>query len=124
MTSLMALTDFKIVLPVLMMNQDDVLEHTAQAHSKVLAQEGKGHEEITTLMKRYGVKSKQIAQRGFENIHIAAEGKDILERTRFFGSRGREVLSQFYPAQSAPPDHLVHVTCTGYISHEFAYIHR
>lgn len=113
---MIALTDFENILPSTMMDQLDLLDHTAQAHARVLVSEGKSGDEIMTLVKRYGVKPKQIAQRGFENIHIAADGKDILERTQFFGAKGREVMSQFYPPQSNPPDHLIHVTCTGYIS--------
>jgi len=114
--SLITLTDFENVLPVIQMDQTDLLDLSAQAHQRVLKEDGISGEEINVLIKRYGVKPKQIAQRSFENIHIAAEQKDILERTQFFGIRAREVMSRFYPRSSHPPDHLIHVTCTGYIS--------
>ncbi len=116
MKPIVALTNFEIVMPSIIMTQSDSLEHMVKIHSQVLVAEGKNSDTIATLVRRYGVKATQIAQRSFENINIAAEGKDIFERTQFFGLKGREIMSQFYPAQSSPPDHLIHVTCTGYIS--------
>ncbi|MGZ5279451.1 MAG: 3-oxoacyl-[acyl-carrier-protein] synthase III C-terminal domain-containing protein [Pseudobdellovibrionaceae bacterium] len=116
MKPFVTLTDFESVLPLIQMDQADLLDLSAQAHQRVLSEGEKSRDEIATLTKRYGVKPKQIAQRRFENIHIAADQKDIYERTQFFGIRAREVMNKFYPLSSSPPDHLIHVTCTGYIS--------
>lgn len=123
---LVTLTGFETILPSLMLGQADVLDYTARAHARALrsrAESGRSEsnrsmssEDLATLLKRYAVKPSQISRRGFENIEIAAAGKDIHERTQFFGTRGREIRSRFYPANSAAPDHLIHVTCTGYIS--------
>lgn len=128
MENQIALTNFEVVLPGIMMNQQEVLEYTANAHAQAQEKAGEDSTRVANLMKRYGVKPTQIAQRGFENISIAVEGKDIQERTRYFGAKAREVMGKFYQnskysvesqntleSQNAP-DHLIHVTCTGYIS--------
>jgi predicted naringenin-chalcone synthase len=43
-------------------------------------------------------------------------GSGILERTQFFARVARQRLETFYPDSTSRPDHLVHVSCTGYIS--------
>lgn len=75
---------------------------------------------------RYGVKSEHINQRFFECPDIflppeemllyGANGSDIHKRALFYSSRADEVFNTFYSSETHPPDHLIHVTCTGYIS--------
>jgi predicted naringenin-chalcone synthase len=43
-------------------------------------------------------------------------GKNIRDRTNFFSKRALEAFRGFYPSAEDPPDHLIHVTCTGYSS--------
>lgn len=45
-----------------------------------------------------------------------ASPPDIERRMEFYRARAEERLEQFYPAASALPDHLIHVTCTGYVA--------
>lgn len=116
MKPIVALTDFEIIFPSIMMDQFEVLEHMGQIHARSMNCIDSGREQIDNLIRRYAIKPTQISQRGFENIHIAADGKDIFELTCFFAEKSSQVLAQFYPGQSPPPDHLIHVTCTGYIS--------
>ncbi len=89
-------------------------------------------ETIQKLFLRYGVKSHQISQRYFENddvlkddnqsmdlYKIAAtsqQGADIYRRTLFFADRALGVFRKFYSESTSKPDHIIHVTCTGYIS--------
>ncbi len=101
--------------------------------------------EIAARFKRFGCKPDRIAVRGFDSIDPlqagwpaaglysfapppddGAEGGDgtwafggsIRERTAIFLARSREVFDAFYPAAASTraPDHIVHVTCTGYVS--------
>lgn len=75
---------------------------------------------------RYGVKSKFIEQRFFEcpdvfltpeKMHIyGPQVSDIYNRTLFYSTRADEIFESFYTNQKNPPDHLIHVTCTGYNS--------
>ncbi len=89
---------------------------------------------LAKLFSRYGVSPSQISQRFFEcddvleselplsRVYaISAEhprGADISERTKFFSARATDVMRQFYDPskKSHKPDHLIHVTCTGYTS--------
>lgn len=89
---------------------------------------------IERFFQRYGVKDSLISQRFFEcddvqegfgdraGIYRIAEdtpyGVDIMERAKFFSDRSFEVFRSIYnfTESEARPQHLIHVTCTGYIS--------
>lgn len=89
---------------------------------------------IEKLFLRYGVKQAQIAFRHFECSDVftncakeseiyqitdlTPNGVDISVRSRFFSTRAFEILKKFYDVSNHQkrPDHLIHVTCTGYIS--------
>jgi predicted naringenin-chalcone synthase len=81
-------------------------------------------------LRRYFLDEDQIRSRWYEcddvdeqwNSHeiynISEEhphGKNISERLDFFDRRARAIFSEIYEKESSP-DHLIHVTCTGYIS--------
>ena len=40
----------------------------------------------------------------------------MLERTQFFSNACNQIFEEFYPVGCASPSHVIHVTCTGYIS--------
>ena len=89
---------------------------------------------IEKLFLRYGVKETQIAQRYFECSDVYSDfsegseiypiskatpfGVDISKRAQFFTKRATAVFEKFYDLSSpqARPEHLIHVTCTGYES--------
>ncbi len=96
MNQQIALTNFEVVLPGIMMNQEEILEYTTMAHSHFQEKVSEDSNRLASLIKRYGVKPTQIAKRAFENISIAAEGKDIQERSKYFGIKAREVMGKFY----------------------------
>lgn len=81
------------------------------------------------LIQRIGLGPERIAFRGHElddfthtrweemalfRLHEDPLGPGIEARTRYFHERATAVLARMLPPQSAPPEHLVHVTCTGY----------
>jgi predicted naringenin-chalcone synthase len=114
--SIIALTDFQSILPAVVLSQDATLEYIAKVHEDTVSDSNQKTELKARVMK-YGIRSSKIATRGFESIEIAATGADIQERTKFFLKAGRKVFAKFYPAKIAKaPEHIVHVTCTGYIS--------
>lgn len=43
-------------------------------------------------------------------------GVDIQKRAGYFQTQAMNCFEQLYPANAKVPDHLVHVTCTGYVS--------
>lgn len=90
-------------------------------------------EVIQKLFRRYGVSPEKIQTRAFECPDIQSfdgwpenkiyrfsknqfEGVSIRDRAEFFNQRAQSVFSEFYPSGEALPDHLIHVTCTGYVS--------
>ncbi|MEK6578174.1 MAG: 3-oxoacyl-[acyl-carrier-protein] synthase III C-terminal domain-containing protein [Bdellovibrionota bacterium] len=110
------LTHFESVAPPITLSQDEALEFTLQAHLKTQPGQAEFSRNFPLWIRRYGIKSKDIATRLFENIDLPLQGADIEERTLFFSRRGREVFSQLYPKKSTHPQHIIHVTCTGYVS--------
>jgi len=112
---IIALTNFSIQLPKFSMTQSETLDVISKAHSDNVDLDSKN---LLLLLKRYAVKPTQIRQRFFENVSLASEGADILARTQFFNQRGYQVFSDFYSHQHDEliPDHLIHVSCTGYVS--------
>jgi predicted naringenin-chalcone synthase len=78
----------------------------------------------TSKIRRYGVKEDQIARRRFEcpdpflppseRLFYGSRESSILDKTRFYTIRAKEALDSLFPGPA--PDHLIHVTCTGYAS--------
>ena len=77
------------------------------------------------ISQRY-LESDDILSTNFENNEIykvSAEqknGSSITDRAKFFSERAYEIFKKFYDVSSTTkiqrPDHLIHVSCTGYIS--------
>ncbi len=131
------LNDFFQVNPKNQLDQKTLVEWTNQCHlqaEKLNPNSSLDEKELGTLKKifeRYAVKETQVSKRYFEchdvfkpslaeaDIyrvdHKSQTGVDILERTKFFANRAEEVFAEVYN-QNEKPDHLIHVTCTGYIS--------
>jgi prepilin-type processing-associated H-X9-DG protein len=132
------LNQFKIVNPKNCVAQDDLLEWIVRCHQ--VAEKNNGNhaadelDSIAKLFSRYGVKSSKISQRYFECDDIRSLefgrntiykldvfhkcGLDIMGRADFFSERRYDVFKKFYDIDQIVkrPDHLIHVTCTGYIS--------
>ncbi len=131
------LNRFFQVKPVNKLSQQLLVEWTANCHQQAerlnpaTVVDQKGLSTLKKLFERYAVKENQILQRYFEchdvfkpslaeseiylvNEHVQS-GVDILARTQFFAKRAKEVFKQVYLSENKP-DHLIHVTCTGYIS--------
>ena len=114
--SVIALTNFKSILPPLILQQEDLLKYVAKVHADY-EPDPRLKALLSNLVMRYGIKSSKIAKRGFESIDIGASAADITDRAKFFLKAGRKVFSELYPlTTSKAPEHIVHVTCTGYIS--------
>lgn len=95
------------------------------------------------LFQRFGVKETQISTRWSECPDVLTPGNweqhkiynlkaeqpsgvDIEIRNRFFSARAKDIFSEFYSENESQnkseekqvtlPNHLIHVTCTGYVS--------
>ena len=114
----------QFVKPLHSAPQGELLQFLAEVH-------GASDPQAARLVQRFGVKESQIASRSFEcsDVFLPAEereiyrlgpgtehGVSIFARGQFYARRVKEVFSEFYPAHAKGPDHLVHVTCTGYLA--------
>lgn len=113
MRPIIALTDFQLQIPKISMEQESTIDQIAEAHALT---KDAAADRLLPLLKRYAVKASQISKRYFENVELPTQGADILSRTQFFAGRAREVVAAFFESSAKAPDHLVHVTCTGYVS--------
>ena len=114
-----ALTDFNILRPSFEVNQAETLELLSQAHAKmaqVMGEENYTYELLKKMFNRFGLKPEQVSKRGLESHEMSFNVRSILERTRFFSEKANAVLERFYPESAETPGHLIHVTCTGYVS--------
>jgi predicted naringenin-chalcone synthase len=78
---------------------------------------------LKNILKRFCVSEKQIEKRFYEIdreyiYHIstnALSGTDIGVRHEFYKQRSLEVVQEMY-SNAKIPEHLIHVTCTGYLA--------
>lgn len=132
------INQFHIVKPKNCFPQTELLKWITQAHQQAESFKSKesslDSDLIEKLFQRYGVKETQILQRYFEcsdvftyaskNAEIYSiskdtpHGVDVLQRAHFFSERAYDVLKEIYDLSKVRPrpHHLIHVTCTGYIS--------
>ena len=132
------LNNFHVIKPKNCSSQTELLEWITKCHQE--AEKSSAHSDklsdelIQKLFQRYSVKATQVSQRytesddiksiDFKNNHLYkidenhTNGTSINERAQFFSERAYEVFNKFYKLDEVKikPDHLIHVTCTGYIS--------
>ena len=132
------LNRFQIEKPQNCVPQDDLLNWIIKCHQ--LAESKKTNSDliepdlIEKLFRRYAVKSSQISQRYLESDDILSpdfekntiykftdqknSGADITDRSLFFSEKAYAVFKKFYDVTQkiSRPNHIIHVTCTGYIS--------
>ncbi|MEI8027441.1 MAG: hypothetical protein WCI18_13925 [Pseudomonadota bacterium] len=128
---------FRTVEPKNCYPQKDLLLWLSDVHRKAQALVSSKDDDsvsIERFFQRYGVKDSLISQRFFEcddiqegfgdraRIYSITEdtpnGMDIKARAKFFSERSFEVFKNIYNfnESEARPQHLIHVTCTGYVS--------
>ena len=132
------LSNFQKTLPANRHDQKDLIQWISHCHTKAegLKPDSTYSEKDLTvlgkLFERYAVKETQISQRyletndgrteNLENAEVykitqdSPGGSNIHERTLFFSQKADAIIANAYENQNNKPDHIVHVTCTGYIS--------
>lgn len=132
------LNRFHLVKPQNLVQQDDLLKWIIKCHqlaeSKNTQREKMDLDLIEKLFHRYGVKSSQISKRYLESDDVLSQdfekntiykvtdqssrGADIAERGQFFSEKAYNVFKKFYDVtqKKLRPSHIIHVTCTGYVS--------
>jgi predicted naringenin-chalcone synthase len=138
---LCTLSDFHHIRPYHEIEQEKSLDWIAEAHAKaafINSSQGLDHQEFKTFrtqirekLARMGLGKERIQNRGvlindlFEEdgsrmrIYPVEEnpyGHGFTERSEFFDREVSKILEQFYAEEAILPEHLIHVTCTGYVA--------
>lgn len=124
------LHSFNSVSPRYHLPQEEIVNWILKAHGRAeLLLTGQGFEE--EALRRFCIGEGQIKQRYFEcpdidenwNEHEVYKllpetprGEDIYSRNILFQKCSLSVLEKLYGGSASIPDHLIHVTCTGYTS--------
>ncbi len=119
------LHSFHSILPPYHLNQQKIVDWTLLAHK-----EAGGEEKALRIMERFCLSEKQISARYYECPDVDANwdshkiykisqdtphGVDIEVRNHFFAQAAQRVFGEMYYSADYP-SHLIHVTCTGYVS--------
>jgi predicted naringenin-chalcone synthase len=119
----MYLHHFHIIEPPFKMPQQDSVEWLSRAWAK---KQNRSASDLKKAFSRIGCTSSQIHQRGYFLPEFNSDEADwkLLDlpmgrghgaRSAFFAETCDAIFHQTYE-QRAPPEHLIHVTCTGYSS--------
>lgn len=132
-----ALTNFQIQRPQYESSQIATLEWLAKAHAQaeILKETEKDkqlcYQEFLQKFLHIGCKPEHIHQRGHELsdfLHSdwsameifclgqVADGLGLTQRQKFHDQATDAIFEKYYPDDSSAPDHLIHVSCTGYSS--------
>ncbi len=136
---MLTLSQFEIIRPVYESSQEETLNWLVQAHTQSEAYtQGKKAEQLQPFtlnlkqkLDHVACKPNRISKRGHvlsDFLHTEWEkmkvyrleessfGVDLTTRSKIFSDQVEAAFEQFYPKSAISPDHLIHVTCTGYVS--------
>lgn len=121
---------FEAVLPEHHLRQGQIIDWILKSHLIVDALNGDNQaEKIERELKRFALGENYISERYFDCNEVdenwekheiykfsgeSPVGATIQERNRYFGEKTKRVFEQLY--HDRHPDHVIHVTCTGYLS--------
>lgn len=133
----MILSDFQIIRPSYEIGQEDALNWLLDAHTEAESRISNADKEsfrkhLSEKLWKVGCKPDRISKRGhmtpdylhknWDQMELyrlthSPEGENLSIRSRHFGKYVDEIFLQYYPEEQAcPPDDLIHVSCTGYVS--------
>ncbi len=130
----MILTNFQMIRPPFETAQEEALDWFVEAHAKSESfknQDPAFRQAIKEKIWHVGCKPDHIAKRGhvlddflhrdWDKMKIyrlseSPSGKHLSDRANVFEEEADRVFDQYYPEDASPPDDLIHVTCTGYVS--------
>lgn len=130
MQDMLLLFDFQWIRPPYEEKQELALEWFAEAHAMAERSLGKSesevlsfHQEIREKIWHVGCKPDRIAKRAsvledylHRNWNKMTVFQGLDARMKVFGEQAERVFEEFYRDVEVAPEHLIHVTCTGYVS--------
>jgi predicted naringenin-chalcone synthase len=115
MLGLCEIDSFNHVLPKNIYQQSDITNWMAEYN----LEKGESASLHKKRFERFSVSPDKIAKRGLEFLDISSLKKrdyDQEKNTKEFSKRADEVFDLIYKNVKKAPDHLIHVSCTGYES--------
>ena len=137
----MLIGSFRLVRPRYEARQEDILAWLVDVHTRAARavddgfDEGAFHDRMRRLVRHVCCGSDKIATRGYSafsapdggptppeeesllyEVARTPTGAGTAARTDYFAREVESVFARLYAEDAAPPDDLVHVTCTGYVS--------
>ncbi len=124
------ISDFQVIRPDFELDQEDSVKWLAAIHTEA-SKEPDRHDAFLAVLKKIGLGEQKIQKRGvsiqdcfhrdwnaMEIYHasIKPEGAGFSKRSEVFDRVATDILTRLYPAGQPIPNHLVHVTCTGYVA--------
>lgn len=132
------LSNFHSIRPPFESAQLETFEWLLDAHCRSEMTKGASDNEIAIFRNalreklfRVGCKPESIEKRGhilpdffhreWEKMRVyrlteSASGMNLSVRSKLFEEHADTIFETYYPEKSSPPDHLIHVSCTGYVS--------
>ena len=132
----MILADFQVIRPPFETDQTTALDWFVDAHTE--SEKKKGNTELAAFREairekfwRVGCKPDAIGKRGhiladylhrdWEKMDVyrlteSLDGFDLSVRNQHYEKHVGSVFETYYPENGFPPEDLIHVSCTGYIS--------
>lgn len=110
---------FQIVRPQFELEQEATLRWIANAHARA------GKADLLKLLCKIGCGKDKIQRRGLSVADFSHERWDEMEvypdslfgkRSAVFDQIATDAIEKLYPLKAPFPEHLIHVTCTGYVA--------
>jgi predicted naringenin-chalcone synthase len=120
----MLLTDFQMIRPRYETKQEEGLDWLIEAHALAGG-------DVKEKLWHVGCKPEHIAKRGhmcpdflhrdWEKMEVyplqrQPTGAPLATRMEIYGREVEQIFEQYFPEGAPPPDDLIHVSCTGYVS--------
>ncbi len=124
------LHSFLPVFPSYHLSQNELTSWTMRAHERALKLLSSHDPQKLKGLERFLIDQEQIGSRWYECDDVdenwekhsiyqltseTPHGKNIAERNAFFADRAEVIFREIYQKEELP-QHLIHVTCTGYVS--------
>lgn len=123
------LSNFHVIRPTYEIDQESILNWVAEVHAHAEKLSSGKTISLKERLRKIGLGEGKVQKRGvyfndashlnweemkIYNLAKSPQGNGFKDRNQFFDQIVTEVFEEFYKEGTPLPDHLIHVTCTGY----------